>query len=187
MSTHKSLVCAILPLFWATAAFSQGVPANPPSRDSSVQQPAMSHPGMMHREEDPVVRHKTFCGDRYAHEIGRLAYLEAKLDLTEKQRSAWHKWQQWQMDGADKEQVDCLSNTPKPEGRPTALDMEAQMEKALSIKLQSLQSSRPSLEALYEALTPAQRAILDRPPHGDHIAPPHGEPHEHFGPIPPEH
>lgn len=187
MSIRKSLIFAAFPLLWATTAFSQGAPAAPPPGDSSVQQPAMPQPGMMHGEEDPVQRHKTFCSDHYAGEVGYLAYLEAKLDLTEKQRGAWHKWQQWQLDGADKEQANCLSHAPKSNGKPTALEMEEQMEKTLTIKLQSLQSSRPSLEALYEALTPAQRTILDRPPHGDHFAPPHGEPHDHPGAFPPEH
>jgi hypothetical protein len=175
-----------LPLLYATTAFAQGAPAGPPPADPSLGQPPEGRPDMMRHEEDPVLRHKTFCSDRYAHEVARLAYLEAKLDLTEKQRSVWHKWQQWQLDGADKEQAACLSEAPKSAGRPTALEHEARLEKALTIELQNLQSSRPALEALYESLTPAQRSVFDRPSHGDHFAPPHGAPLDRSGPPPPE-
>lgn len=186
MSIRRALVFAAFPLLWATATLAQDTPAGSPPGNSSSQQSSMPHPGMRQQEEDPVLRHKTFCSDRYAQEVAHLAYLEAKLDLTEKQRGAWHKWQQWQLDGADKEQVTCLSDAPKADGKPTALDMETRIEKTLTIKLQNLQSSRPALEALYEALTPAQRTVFDRPPHGDYFAPPHGAPHDHPGPIPPQ-
>ncbi len=181
MSIRKSLVFTAFPLLWMTSAFGQTLPADPPPGESSIP-----HRGTLHREEDPILRHKAFCGDRYAHEVARLAYLEVKLDLGEKQRGAWRKWQQWHLDGADKEQANCLSDAPKADGWPTALDMDLRMERALAVELQSLQASRPSLEALYEALTPAQRTVFDRPPHGDHFAPPHGELRDHPGPIPPE-
>ncbi|HXP98404.1 MAG TPA: Spy/CpxP family protein refolding chaperone [Telmatospirillum sp.] len=185
MSVRKFLMVSVFSLFSATTAFAQGAPANPPPGDPSLGQPPAGRPDMMRREEDPVLRHKTFCSDHYAHDVARLAYLEAKLDLTEKQRSAWVKWQQWQVDGADKERAACLSEAPKSTGMPSFLDHEAQLEKALTIKLQNLQSSRPALEALYESLTPAQRSVFDRPPHGDHFAPPHGAPLDHPGSIPP--
>ncbi len=166
MSISRALIFTVLPLLWTTMAVAQEAPPNPPP-------------------DDPVLRHKAFCGDRYAHEVARLAYLEAKLEVTEKQRGAWYKWQQWQLDSADKEQVSCLAAAPRPAAASTALEKETEIEKALAIKLQSLQSSRPALEALYEALTPAQRTVFDRPLQGDHFAPPHGDPHDHPGPIPP--
>jgi hypothetical protein len=182
MSLQKSVMFSALPLLWVATAFAQGAPVNPPPADQATPPQAE----MMHRKEDPAARHKAFCSDRYAHEVAHLAYLEAKLDLSEKQRATWHKWQQWQLDGADKEQAACLSDVPKPDEKPTALEMESRLERALTIKLQNLQSSRPSLEALYETLTPAQRSIFDRPPHGDHFAPPHGAPFGHPGFFPPE-
>lgn len=182
MSIRKTLLCTTFPLLWAAMACAQGVPPSPPAAGQSTQQPPAPPSERRHAEEDPVAHHKTFCSDHYAHEIAGLFYLEAKLDLTEKQRSAWNKWRQVQSDNANKEQTVCLTNAPTPDAKPTAPEREAQMEKVLVIKLQNLQSSRPALEALYEVLTPAQRAVFDRPPHGDHFAPSHGQP----GPLPPK-
>ncbi|PKU25387.1 Spy/CpxP family protein refolding chaperone [Telmatospirillum siberiense] len=182
MSIRKTFLLTAFPLLWATMACAQGVPPSPPP----AGQPPAPTSEMRHSEEDPVARHKNFCDEHHAHEIARLAYLEAKLDLTEKQRAAWNKWRQVQIDNAGKEQADCLSNVPTRETKPTALEREAQMEKGLAVKLQNLQSSRPALEALYEVLTPAQRTVFDRPPHGDHFAPPHGVPFGQPGPLPPQ-
>jgi hypothetical protein len=84
------------------------------------------------------------------------------------------------------EQANCLSNLPKMGEKQTTLERSAPIEKSLMIKLQSLQSFRLPLEALYEALIPAQRTVLDRPSHGDHFAPPHGEVSGHPRPFPPD-
>ncbi len=164
MSIRKTLILAAFPVLCATAGFAPSATAATPVEQTG---------------ETPELRHGRMCGERHAHEIARLAYLEAKLELTDKQRIAWHKWQQWQLDASEKEQADCLSVPPPTDAPPSALDHEARIRKTLAIKLQSLQSSRQALEALYEVLTPAQRATLDRP-HGEHFGPPP----ENSGPRP---
>jgi hypothetical protein len=37
------------------------------------------------------------------------------------------------------------------------------MQQFLSMRLEAVQSAKPAVQALYQALTPEQRAILDHP------------------------
>ncbi len=125
--------------------------------------------------------HKKMCSEMYAHKAGRLAYLEAKLDLTEQQKAAWAKWRQADLDGAAKARSACLEAAPKGDTHPSALDREATMEKFLTLKLQSLQAERPALQAFYEVLSPEQKATFDHSlRHGHHHSGGHhGEHGEH--------
>jgi hypothetical protein len=43
------------------------------------------------------------------------------------------------------------------------LDRLDRMQAFLSTRLEALQAARPSVQALYQALTPEQRAIFDHP------------------------
>ncbi|HLN22979.1 MAG TPA: Spy/CpxP family protein refolding chaperone [Patescibacteria group bacterium] len=168
MSTRSLAVLAILPLFWATAALAE---APAPGADHATAAPSAA---------DEARYHKNSCTERYAHTASRLAYLEAKLDLTDKQHPAWTKWSQWNLDAAGKGRATCLADAPKPGTTLTALDREANMEKALANTLAGLQASRPALQALYEVLTPEQRMIFDHSTGWSHHGGGHGR-HHHQG------
>ncbi len=167
MLNRKLAILAAVPFLFAAAALAETVPPGPPSDRPDFDRAAM---------------HKTMCADMYAHQAARLTYIEAKLDLTAAQRPAWTKWQQARLDAAAKERTTCLAAEPKAEGRPTALEREARMEKFLTLKLQTLQATRPALETLYAELTPAQKDIFDHSDHerGGH-GHDHGPGHEWFG------
>ncbi|MFI4986435.1 MAG: Spy/CpxP family protein refolding chaperone [Alphaproteobacteria bacterium] len=135
--------------------------------------------GMMHH-----VSHADMCAERAAHAAGRLAYLEVRLNLTAEQRPLWAKWRQAVEDGAGKARTFCLAHEPKPDARPTIVERSALLEQMLTAKAESLHAAQPALAALYEALTPAQRAILNRPQHdwGHHDG--WHEDGEHHVPVP---
>ena len=101
------------------------------------------------------------CGEHYALEAGRLSYLEAKLNLTDKQHAVWIKWSQWELQGAQQQREACLSALPKDHIRPTAIERENGKEKLLQIRLQTLQAAKPALQDLYASLTPEQREVMD--------------------------
>ncbi len=161
---HRKLALLVaVPFLFAAAALAETVPAGPRSERPDFDRAAM---------------HKTMCVDMYAHQAARLAYIEAKLDLTAEQRPAWTKWQQANLAAAAKERSACLAAAPKAEGRPTALEREERAEKFLTLKLQTLQSTRPALQALYAELTPAQKKVFDHSGRGHgHFG--HGEGHGH--------
>jgi LTXXQ motif family protein len=115
----------------------------------------MMHHMMMHR--DPQER----CEERLAWRAAMRAYTEAKLNLTAEQRPLWDKVQSAAQAEEQKERQLC--SAAKPGGDPTLLDRLDRMQQFLSTRLEGLQSAKPSVQALYQALTPEQRAIIDHP------------------------
>jgi LTXXQ motif family protein len=102
-----------------------------------------------------------WCIDRLARSAARRAYIEAELGLTADQRPLWDKLQSIAQAEQQKERQLCQQL--KPAEQLTALDRMDRAQKLLSAKLDAVQSAKPALQALYQALTPAQRAIMDHP------------------------
>jgi hypothetical protein len=148
MSKIRLAVVAAVPLLWAAAAAAQ----MPPGEADRPPGPWMGH---------HPVDHATMCADAYAQTAAHLAYVEAKLDLTEQQRPLFAKLRQVTIDSAAKERAVCLESVPKGAQPPNTLEREAHLEKILTAKLQQLQAARPALQALYDSLSPAQREIFD--------------------------
>jgi hypothetical protein len=103
------------------------------------------------------------CKERFARAAGFLAYVGAKLDLTAPQQPLWDKYRQSMLDSASKQRQFCLDNAGASPSSLTALERRDRMEKFLTARLDALHSTRPALDALYQSLTPSQRAILDHP------------------------
>lgn len=112
---------------------------------------------MMMMKGDPQER----CTDRLAWRAARRAYVEAKLDLTAEQRPLWDNVQNVAKNEEQKERQLCAAL--KPGGSPTLLDRMDRMQQLLSTRLEGLQAAKPAVQALYQALTPEQQAILDHP------------------------
>jgi hypothetical protein len=125
---------------------------------------AMGHHGWMHEmmgRRSPRER----CEERLAHRAGIIAYTVSKLNLTAEQKPLWDKLNGAVQSAADKERQLC-ANLPAqagPQAQATILDRMSRREQFLSARLQGLQQARPALEALYQALTPEQKAIIDHP------------------------
>jgi hypothetical protein len=101
------------------------------------------------------------CTERLAWRAAMRAYAEAKLNLTAEQRPLWDKVQSAAQAEEQKERQLCADL--KPGAEATLLDRMDRMQQFLSTRLEGLQSAKPSVQALYQALTPEQRAILDHP------------------------
>ncbi len=125
-----------------------------PSRDRGMRGwPMMRH--MMQRNPQEG------CTDRLAWRAARRAYAEAKLNLTPDQRPLWDRVQSAAQAEEQKERQLCASR--KSAGETTLPDRMDRMQQFLSVRLEALQSAKPAVQALYQALTPEQRAILDHP------------------------
>jgi LTXXQ motif family protein len=101
------------------------------------------------------------CIDRLAWRAAHRAYLETELDLTAEQRPLWDKLQSIAQAELQKERQWCQQL--KPGQQSTALDRMDRAQQFLSARLDAVQSAKPALQALYQALTPEQRAIMDHP------------------------
>jgi hypothetical protein len=106
-------------------------------------------------------RRQAMCDDAADRMAGRLAYLEAKLDLTAAQRGAFARWRDARLSNAQRQARDCASRPVPARGAdatpPSPVEQMARQEDRLRQRLAALQAERPALEALYNSLTPEQR------------------------------
>jgi hypothetical protein len=153
-----------------TAPFAQNTPgqqaqASPPDEDHGGPPPWIRSEhgrgmegwrGTMMRR-DPQER----CEDRLAWRAAMRAYVGAKLNLTPEQQPLWDKVQSIAQTGEQKERQVCSNLRPREQ--ETMLERLDRMQAFLSTRLEALQAAKPAVQALYQALTPEQRAIFDRP------------------------
>jgi len=96
------------------------------------------------------------CRDVYAGKAGELAFLEAKLSLDARQAPLFARWKQASLEIAKQNEGDCAG--PRRDlRRPSVVDRMTLEEDLLKKRLADIQAERPSLTALYNALTPAQK------------------------------
>jgi hypothetical protein len=135
-------------------AFAQTAPSSPPVQ---AQPQAEPHGADWHQQA---------CTERYARIAGRLAYLEAKLELTADQRPLWDTWRDAVISGADQQRTLCRQSPFRSGEHATIVDRQAYFGRITAARAQALQTAQPALEALYQALDPEQREVLDRPMSG---------------------
>jgi LTXXQ motif family protein len=141
--------------------------ADPPAAPAASPQdgggPMMMRQMMMRRMMRGGGDPQEWCIDRLAWRAARLAYIETKLDLTATQRPLWDKVADAARTEQQKERQVCASL--KRNAAPTIIERLDLMQQFLAVRLDGLRTAQPTVTALYQALTPAQRAILDHPFH----------------------
>jgi LTXXQ motif family protein len=101
------------------------------------------------------------CVDRLAWRAARRAYVETVLNLTAEQRPLWDKVQSIAQSEQQKERQLCDQLKAGPAS--TVLDRMDRAQQFLTARLDALQSAKPAVQALYQSLTPEQKAIFDHP------------------------
>ena len=129
---------------------------------------------------------RQICDDRYAGEVGRMAYLEARLHLSDGEQPLFAHWKEVRLDIAKHRAADCNAHAALPgqdRGDPVAR-MKTE-EDMLKQRVADLNAERPVFAALYTVLAPDQRQTLapPRPMMRDH-GPMPPMPHE-IGDMPP--
>jgi hypothetical protein len=136
---------------------------------------AADHPDEMAHKMDVADWHKQMCTDHFARDVGRVAYIEAKLSLTDSQRPLFDGWKQTVLGSAKSREASCLARQARMDGPHdhSILERQAREEDMLQHRLADLTAEQPSLKALYDSLSPEQKQVLD---HGDHMGArgPHG-------------
>lgn len=120
-----------------------------PSPDRNMRMPSSA---------EMAAAFKQMCEDRYAREAGRLAYLEARLSLTQSEQPLFARWKGVKLDTAKKQAADCGQNVSRLDRKAaTPVEHMAREQDMLKKRLADLDAERPALAALYDALTPKQR------------------------------
>ncbi len=156
--------------FYEAPQIAQAAPPAAPPPAAGGPAP-MGGPERMVREFSP----KAFCEDRIARRIGNRAYLKAKLDLKADQLPAWDAFQKAADEASAREKAKCAALPAETKTSPSLPDRLTRHEEMMKSRLASIEAVKPSLVALYEKLSPEQKAVLDRPMMG----PPHGGPGRH--------
>jgi hypothetical protein len=64
---------------------------------------------------------------------------------------------------SQRKQCDALPTSRDGADKLTVIDRMQHREQMLQTRLQGLQQVEPAVQALYQSLTPEQKAVLDRP------------------------
>jgi hypothetical protein len=119
---------------------------------------------------------RQFCDERYAGEVGRMAYLETRLHLTDAEQPLFAHWKDVRLDSAKRQATDCAARTVTDPDRADPVARMGREEAMLKQRITDLDAERPAFSALYAALAPDQRQTL---------APPRPMMGRDHGPMPP--
>lgn len=119
---------------------------------------------------------KTFCLDRVARRAGNRTYLKIKLDLKPEQMTAWNNFAKASDDADVKDTARCNALPTEMKERPNYVQQLTMEETYMKARVERIEAVKPTLVALYDTLSPEQKAMLDRP------RPMGGMMHRHGGP-----
>ena len=105
---------------------------------------------------------KDMCLDQVARRIGNRAYLKARLELKPEQMTAWNTFEKASDEASAKASARCATLPAEMKERPNYVERLSMMEDAMKARVASIEAVKPSLTALYNVLSPEQKAVLDR-------------------------
>lgn len=159
----------------AVLAWSQSPPAPPPAGAAPGAPDGPGGPGGpgrdgMHRGWGRWARNvspQQRCVDRLARRAGFVASIGFKLNLTPDQKPLWDKLvaATQTAEDAQRKLCDALPASKEDFGKLTVIDRMKHHEQVMQARLQALQQTEPMVQALYDKLTPEQKAIVDHPFH----------------------
>ena len=107
---------------------------------------------------------RQICDDRYAGEVGRMAYLEARLHLSDSEQPLFARWKNVRLDIAKRSAVDCNAHMAlHDQDRADPVEHMRTEQTMLRQRLADLDEERPVFAALYTVLAPDQRQTLAPP------------------------
>jgi LTXXQ motif family protein len=140
----------VLPIL-AVLSFATAALADPPANTIMKVNPP--------DENKPPVSPQTICLQKYKLELAGLGQLGARLNLAAAQKPKFDAWKKAMLDmqkGVPCPPLPMGLNAPAPKRVENEITM-------LSATLDGLRKEVVALRALYAALTPDQRAVLDGP------------------------
>ena len=115
------------------------------------------------RRDRQALNPKAFCLEQVARRAGNRTYLKIKLDLKPEQMTAWDAFAK-ASDAADvKDTARCNALPTDMKERPNYVQQLTLEETYMKARVERIEAVKPSLVALYDTLSPEQKASLDRP------------------------
>lgn len=119
--------------------------------------------GGQERRDRTAFNPKAFCLDRIAHRAGNRAYLKVRLELKPEQMTAWNTFAKASDDADVKDTARCNALPTEMKERPNYVDRLTMEETFMKARIERIDAVKPTLVALYDTLSPEQKAVLDRP------------------------
>ncbi|MBS0224385.1 MAG: Spy/CpxP family protein refolding chaperone [Proteobacteria bacterium] len=172
-----TVLVAAASLAWMTSATASnggvgGAPqvaqAGPPAAPAQPPAAGGHQHAREHARERPPFSPQTMCQEQLARRIGNRAYLKARLDLKPEQMEAWDAFEKAADAASAKEKTFCASLPKEVKTPQNFAERFTLHESMMKSRSDTLEAVKPSLLALYAALTPEQKKILDRPTMGEH-------------------
>ncbi len=138
-------------------------PMGPGMGGSRMGGPGMMGHGPMGGMAMPAFSPKDMCTEQVARRVGNRAYLKARLDLKPEQMTLWNNFEKAADEASAKDKARCAALPTEIKTPPTYMERMTMREDMMKARLAALEAVKPSLQALYAALTPEQKAIFDKP------------------------
>lgn len=130
-------------------------PTNPP--------PGAGGPGGPDQRGHHAMNPKAFCLDQIARRAGNRAYIRLRLDLKTDQMTAWNAFAKASDDADVKDVARCNALPTELKEKPTYVERLTMEENLMKARIERIDAVKPSLQALYDTLSPEQKAVLDSP------------------------
>ncbi|MFZ5782060.1 MAG: Spy/CpxP family protein refolding chaperone [Pseudomonadota bacterium] len=118
-------------------------------------------PGAMRQR--PAFNPQSFCLDQVARRAGNRTYLRVRLELKPEQMTAWDAFAKASDEADTKATARCKGLPTEMKEKPTYVERLSMQEAAMKARVERIEAVKPALAALYETLTPEQKAVLDQP------------------------
>jgi hypothetical protein len=122
--------------------------------------------------DGPPPSPRVACEEDVDRLMGLAGYIKSKMRLRDDQKAAWQKVEQTATPGAEKIRNSCERLPSQPAPQPGLLERIDFAETQMAARLELLRAVREPLQALYETLSPDQRALLAAGPQLFHPLPP---------------
>lgn len=130
-------------------------PTNPPPGAGGHEQHG--------QREQRAMNPKAFCLDQVARRAGNRAYIRLRLDLKADQMTAWNAFAKASDDADVKDVARCNALPTEMKERPNYVERLTMEETVMKARIERIDAVKPSLKALYDTLSPEQKAVLDSP------------------------
>ncbi|MGD9886206.1 MAG: Spy/CpxP family protein refolding chaperone [Reyranella sp.] len=115
------------------------------------------------QREQRAMNPKAFCLDQVARRAGNRAYVKLRLDLKADQMTAWNAFAKASDDADVKDVARCNALPTEMKERPSYIERLTMEESVMKARIERIDAVKPSLQALYDTLSPEQKAVLDSP------------------------
>lgn len=115
------------------------------------------------QREQQATNPRAFCLDQIARRAGHRTYMKLRLDLKPEQMTAWNAFAKASDDADVKDVARCNALPTEMKDKPTFVERLTMEETIMKARIARIEAVKPSLQTLYDTLSPEQKAVLDSP------------------------